>query len=193
MLELSAAQVAGNLTQVGAPHLLHGRLRGGFLGQNNLAGDVLDIPIAEHHLHREAPHQPLQVGHARQGRLACTHKEELAVEVLGQGLGDFLYLEGFFGIGADELLDLVQNHQGQREVSIGLQSIRDGGGHLVAGDVGDLRELLLEQLAGVGLGMGQVRAGFEQGLGEVAGHVHVWQFLRQRATCGQQFGFHLGQ
>ena len=102
--------------------------------------------------------------------------------MLGQGLGDLLYLKGLFGINADVLLHLVQYHQGQREFAVHGQRGLNGRGHLLAGDVGHLRELFFEQLAGIGLGVGQVRAGLQQRLSEVARHVHVRQFLRHRAA-----------
>jgi len=193
VLQLGAAQVAGDFAEVGAPDMFYLGLGRGLFGQDDLAGDVLDVPVAQHHLHRKAAHQALEVGHARQRRLAGAHEQQLAVEVLGQGLGDFLHLEGFFRVSADVLLHLVQHYQGQRELAIDGQRGFDGRGHLLTGDVGNLRELFFEQLAGVGLGVRQVRAGFEQRLGEVAGHIHVRQLLRQGATGSVQLCFDRGQ
>ena len=43
-------------------HLWLGR---GLLGKNDLTGDVLNVPVAQHHLDREAAHEALQVSHAR--------------------------------------------------------------------------------------------------------------------------------
>ena len=89
------------------------------------------------------------------------------------------------------MLDFVQHYESEREVTVDRQRVSDGGGHLVAGDVGDLRKLFLEELASVGLGVRQVRAGLQQRFRQVAGHVHVRQLLRQRAACSLKFGFDL--
>ncbi|MNL32836.1 hypothetical protein D3C87_1547120 [compost metagenome] len=107
MLELGAAQVARDFAEVGAPDVLDFRLGRGLLGQDDLAGDILDVPVAQHHLHRKAAHQALKVGHARQGGLPCAHEQQFAVEVLAEGLSHLLHLEGFFGIGANVLLYFV--------------------------------------------------------------------------------------
>jgi hypothetical protein len=60
-------------------------------------------------------------------------------------------------------------------------------------DVCDLWELLLQQLSGVGLGVSQVGSHLQQRLGQVAGHVHVRQLLRQRAACSLQLGLDGGR
>ena len=158
-----------------------------------MSGDVLDVPVAQHHLYREAPHQALQVGHTGQRGLPRGHEEQLPIEVLGQGLRDLLHLESLLHVVSDELLNFVQHHQGQGELAVHRQGIRDGGGHLLAGDVGDLRELLLQELASIGLGVGQARPRLQQGFGEVAGHVHVRKLLRQRAPGRLQLRLHRGQ
>ena len=72
VFELGAAQVAGDFTQVVAPDAVDFRLGSRFLGEDDFAGDVFDVPVAQRDLHREAAHQALQVGHTRQGRLART-------------------------------------------------------------------------------------------------------------------------
>ena len=193
VFQLGAAQVAGDFAEVGAPNLFHLGLGRGFFGKNDLTGDVLNVPVPQHDLHGKAAHQALQVGHAGQGGLAGAHKQQLAVEVLAKGFGDFLHLEGFFGIGADVLLHFVQHHQRQGKLAVHGQRGFDGRGHLFAGDVGDLGELLFNELAGFNLRVGQVGAGLEQCLGKVTGHVHVRQLLRQSAPCGKQLSLDRGQ
>jgi hypothetical protein len=64
VLELRAAQMPGDFAEVSAPDVLDIGLGRGLLGQDDLTGDVFDVPVAKHHLHREAAHQALQVGHA---------------------------------------------------------------------------------------------------------------------------------
>ena len=193
MLQLGAAQMARDFAQIVAPDMLHLGLCRGLLGQDDLAGDVLDVPVAQHHLHRKTPHQALQVGHAGQRRLAGAHEEQLAVEVLGQGLGDLLHLEGFFCVGADVLLDLVEHDQGQRELAIFGQRGFDGRDHLLAGDVGDLGELFFQQLARLGLGVRQIRASLQNSLGQMLGDIEMRQLLRQGPTHRLQFGLDDGQ
>ena len=102
--------------------------------------------------------------------------------MLTKRFGDLLDLKRLFHIVAYELLHFIQHHQGQRELAVHGQRGLNGRGHLLAGDVGHLRELFFEQLAGIGLGVGQVRAGLQQRLSEVARHVHVRQLLRHRAA-----------
>ena len=143
MLQLGAAQVAGDFAEVCAPDLFDLGLGRGLFGQDDLPCHILDVPVAQHHLDWETPHQALQVGHSRQGRLAGANKQQLAVEVLRQGFGDFLHLEGLFGIGTDVLLHLIQHHQRQGKLAVHGQRGFDGRGHLFAGDVGDLGELCL--------------------------------------------------
>ena len=65
MLQLGAAQVAGDFAEVGAPDMFHLWLGRWLLGKNDLAGDVLNVPVAQHHLDRETAHEALQVSHAR--------------------------------------------------------------------------------------------------------------------------------
>ena len=189
MLELRAAQVAGNFAKIGAPDLLHLWLSGGLFGQYDLTRDILDVPVTQHHLNREACNESLQVGHAGQGGLTGADEKQLAVEVLAEGLGDLLNLECLFRVAADVLLHLVKNNKGQRELTVYGHGGLDGRGHLLAGDVGGLRKLFFKQLAGVRFGVGQVRTGFQQRLDEVAGDIHVRKFLRQRTTSRLQLGF----
>ena len=144
VLQLSAAQVAGDFAEVGAPDLLHLRLGRRLFGQNDLACNVFDVPVTEHHLHRKASHQALQVRHTGQGRLAGADEQQLAIEMFGQGLGDFLYLKGFLSVGADVLLHFVQHNQGQREFTVHGQGGVNGECHLLAGDVLHLRKLCAE-------------------------------------------------
>ena len=102
--------------------------------------------------------------------------------MLTKRFGDLLDLKRLFHIIAYELLHFIQHYQGQRKLAVHGQRGLNGRCHLLAGHVGHLGELFFEQLAGIGLGMGQVRAGLQQRLCEVTRHIHVGQLLSQRAA-----------
>jgi hypothetical protein len=173
VFELGASQVSGNLAQIRPPGAVDFRLRRRLLGQDDLAGDVLDIPITQHDGYRKACHQPLQVGGPGQRGLARADEQQLSPEVLAECFGHFLDQVGLLCVTADVLLHLVENDEGQREPAVHGQRIGDRGDQLVVGDVRDLGELGFEQGARRGLRFGESGIGLEQCLGDAGRDVEM--------------------
>ena len=136
--DAGALQLSRDLAGVRIENLADVAHRCRLLLKENLAGNLLDFSVRQWHADRKAIHQLLQQRYVSKRALPCSHDHDLAIELLGDGLGYFGYQDrpiiGF----ADILLNLVQDEKRARGTTVAaakLERLLDRGEELFCGDV----------------------------------------------------------
>ena len=178
--EPGVLKLARNLAVV-VPHaLLDGRFVLGFLMQNRLADDALDIGIGKLDAHGKTRLEPLKAGGGIEGRLTGAHEEQPLVQLGAAVLGDFLHIHRALDFLADELLDFVHDEQSAGQLSFVTKHLPDEVERLSHGGGGNIREPCTDGFLCV-LHRPVFRVGADEGLREGDRVVHIAHFLRECA------------
>jgi hypothetical protein len=113
-----------------------------FLLQDHRSHNLLHVVVLEVHLGGEASHEALQGGGIGQRALPRADHKHPAIQLLGEGLDHLLDIVGDVRVVVDELLNLVQDHQGAGELAVARKGAADGGEHVVDTDLLDLGRIL---------------------------------------------------
>ena len=187
--DVGFAQVAGDFAVASVQSLPDDLGTVGLLEQDHFAGDGLHVGIGKVDTDRKTAGNLLQERHVGQRALAGADQQNAAVEVLAEGLGDFVDLAAPLGAIADVLLDFVENEQGTGQLAIRAgQYVADDGQHLVVGDVGRLAELPLDEPFDLVCRWGEVGIGNQQAIGQVRRDVQVAQLLLKLLALGFNVG-----
>ena len=178
--QAGALEVAGNLAGMGFENAAHlGHARGLFLEQD-LASDGFDLDVGQRHADGETVEQLVELRHVGERTLAGAHDDEMAVHLLGHGLGDLGHQRGTNVGVTNVLLHLVEDQDGARHAPVladAQQGFLGGLEEGLRGDVGGLRrELGAQGLKHVGLGGGELGVAGENGAGKGAADVEVVEF-----------------
>ena len=198
--DFRALQVAGDLAAVRLDRALHGGDRGRLLAERHLTGDGLDVGVGERHLHDEPIHELVEQLDVVERLLSGRHEQHAAVELFGEGLGQFGEDGGAIVGIADVLLGLVEQDDRAGEL-LGVVRVLGGvtqehvlgqADELGRGEVAALLlELLLERRPDVGLAGGEVLVPCQDRFADAGAHPEVGKLLLPGATVGFDVLLHL--
>ncbi|MNS41174.1 hypothetical protein D3C72_735210 [compost metagenome] len=171
-------QVTANLTGACIQHVADFALGLGLLPQDGAAHHGVDVAVTQGHGDREAAQQLLQIRDVVQGLLAGSDHQQLSIEGAGQSLDRRLHLERLARIVVDELLDLIEHQQSQRQrLAIEHQSPARQPHQIGRRDSVSGLEAVLQSGTQFGAVLAQRRLGRQDGVSETrrqdrAPHVH---------------------
>jgi len=115
--------------------------------QDGLADDGVHVGFAEIDPHLEAAEELLQVLKLVERLLAGADQQQAPVEIRGEALGDVLHVQHAVRIVLEELLDLVEHDQRERQfLSAEQKCAANGRGQLIDRDFRRLREVGLQPI-----------------------------------------------
>ena len=110
--------------------------------QDHRSHDLLYVVVLEVHLCGEASHEALQGGGIGKCTLTGADDEYTAIQLLGEGLDNLLDVVGDIRVVVNELLNLVQDHNGAGELAFARKGATYGGEHVVDADLLHLGRIL---------------------------------------------------
>ena len=156
--EPAAVDLAADLAGMGAQHRANRVPPARRLAEHSFANDRVHIGLAQADTNRKPSEQSLQIVHIGEGLLPCTDKQQPAVKIGPQTLGDAAHRPCLLGVVSEEFLGFIQHDQGEGKLLVvEEQRAPDRRRQIRHRDLGRLREVCLEAVRQIARAVSKIR------------------------------------